>query len=363
MAKRIRLTRKDKFLDRVLFTQLLDDFINDSYSGRRTKKNGARIARGTIRNYENMKRVLLDFVDERDFEIRIYVYSNLTQREREKAKLYYQKFYRSFTNYMYNKNGYFDNYVGQIIKSLRTFFNYLRGDRSIDVGEWHKNFYAPSEEIAIITLTPEHMRYIINDEEFILRAEEAGLSEIRDIFIFGCTVGLRISDLMSLTKKNLVIAGGNYYLNVKSQKTSTTTSIKLPPYAKEIIRKYQRKQRNKYLLPHRSSYYVNSKLKLLGALLPDNFEIVKTRERRGKQVVVYKDSQTKTHYKLSDHITAHTMRRTAITNLLSLGMPEHMVRKISGHAANSKEFFRYVELTQKYLDEETDKIFETMMEY
>jgi hypothetical protein len=35
-----------------------------------------------------------------------------------------------------------------------------------------------------------------------------------------------------------------------------------------------------------------------------------------------------------------------------------VVRKISGHAANSKEFFRYVEFAQSYVDEHTDMVFE-----
>ena len=51
------------------------------------------------------------------------------------------------------------------------------------------------------------------------------------------------------------------------------------------------------------------------------------------------------------------MRRTAITTMLRLQMPEHLVRKISGHAAESKEFHKYVSISQKYLDTETDKVF------
>ena len=93
-------------------------------------------------------------------------------------------------------------------------------------------------------------------------------------------------------------------------------------------------------------------------IIPDDFEMVKIRERKRKQVIVFKDPQKKINYKLSDHITTHTMRRTAITTMLNLGMPEHIVRKISGHAANSKEFFRYVQMSQSVIDFELDKIFE-----
>lgn len=54
------------------------------------------------------------------------------------------------------------------------------------------------------------------------------------------------------------------------------------------------------------------------------------------------------------------MRRTAITTMLCLGMPEMAVRKISGHSPMSKEFFRYVTLAQTYLDNETLKMFEKL---
>lgn len=51
------------------------------------------------------------------------------------------------------------------------------------------------------------------------------------------------------------------------------------------------------------------------------------------------------------------MRRTAITSMLRLKMPEHLVKKVSGHSPNSKEFYKYVAISQNKLDEETDKVF------
>ncbi len=57
------------------------------------------------------------------------------------------------------------------------------------------------------------------------------------------------------------------------------------------------------------------------------------------------------------------MRRTAITTLLVLGMPEPLVRKISGHTANSKEFYKYVKYSESFLDEETDKAFDRLLNF
>ena len=54
------------------------------------------------------------------------------------------------------------------------------------------------------------------------------------------------------------------------------------------------------------------------------------------------------------------MRRTAITTMLCLGMPEQVVRKISGHSPAGKEFYRYVLWAQTYQDTETEKLFEKL---
>ena len=54
------------------------------------------------------------------------------------------------------------------------------------------------------------------------------------------------------------------------------------------------------------------------------------------------------------------MRRSAITVMLSLGVPEQVIRKISGHATGGKEFFKYVAVAQTYQDKETEKLFERM---
>lgn len=355
MPTKIKITKKDKFLEQPLFFTLLDDFIKDSYNGKRTKKNGTSISAGTIKNYEYLRKHLLGFVEKKGFNIKLYIDPHIPYSQKQKVKHYWQRFYTKFTAYLYS-NGYFDNYTGLIIKCLRSFFNYLRDERHIDTGTYYRGFYVPVENIPIIALTHEHISFMINDADFSNQLKTVGLETVRDIFVFGCTVALRVSDLLTLSKKNLIVQNDKYYLRVKSQKTNTFTSVKLPDYAVAILNKYKNKY--KTLLPSISVFWLNKQLKLMAALIPDNFELVKTRERRGKQTVVYKDQKAKTHFQLSDHITTHTMRRTAITNMLTLGMPEHLVRKISGHAANSKEFFRYVELSQSFIDDETDKVFE-----
>lgn len=356
MARKIKIRKKDKFLGQEAFFILLDDFIQDSYRGRRTKKNGSRISEGTIRNYTYLRKALIGFAEQSSFELKLYISDHLTQQEKEKAQRYWRKFYNDFTSFMYNKLDYYDNYVGLIVKCFRSFFNYLIIDRNIEVGPYHKSFYVPVEEIQIIALNHEQLNYIIYDEQFNTLIAEQDLEKVRDIFVFGCTVALRVSDLLSLARKNIEIQGDAYYIKVKSQKTGSYTSIKLPDYCIDIVNKYSRYRSR--VLPPISAAWFNTRLKEMALLIPDNFEIVKTRERQGKQKVIYRDPIKRQHYRLSDHLSTHTMRRTAITTMLNLGMPEHLVRKISGHAPNSREFFRYVKLSQSFIDNETDQIFD-----
>lgn len=63
-----------------------------------------------------------------------------------------------------------------------------------------------------------------------------------------------------------------------------------------------------------------------------------------------------------DHLSSHTMRRTAITTLLILGVPEHVVRKVSGHAPGSKEFYKYVLIAQDFLNKEVQQAHKKLLQ-
>lgn len=359
MRKSITINKKIKFLSQSIVFNLMEDFINESYSGRRTKRNGARITVGTIKKYEFLRKLLFEYCNQNKTEFKIYIVSNLTQIEKENANGYYKEFYSSFTDFLYDEKKYFDNFVGVNIKCLRIFFNYLEQDRTISIGNYHKSFFVPKEDIPIIALSSEQLSYIINDQKFNVLLNKNNLTGIRDLFVFGCVVALRISDLLQLTSKNLVCQDKKYYIKVKSQKTKVQTSIKLPDFAVDIIKRQNPEQIT--IFPPISIWWFNKCLKSMAKLIPNDFELVKTREKRGKSITIYKDEETKTHYKLSDHLSSHTMRRTAITYMLSLGMPEHIVRKVSGHANNSPEFYRYVHTAQNIIDNETDKIFKQLV--
>jgi len=346
---------KSKNLTFKSFIVLLQNFIQNNAKNYQNKLNGKNITAQTLANYIYLHKLLLKF-HQSGFEIEIVIGKSTNANFARKQKKTWQTLYIKFTNFLYN-NGYFDNYVGANIKMLKTFCKWLELEKGINIGNFYRSFKIVKEDIPILVLQPEQLRFLINDEKFKAILSDK-MKKIKDLFVFGCTVGLRISDLMLLRKSNIEIINEVWYLKVYSKKTNVFTKIKLPYFAIEIVKR--NKSKSVYLFYEVKNLNLNQKFKELAELAGWTHQLVKIRMRRGKPIEIYKDPKKKTHYRFCDLISTHTMRRTAITTLLSLGMDEPSVRKISGHAPGSAEFYRYVQYHQQNLDEKTDLAFEKL---
>ncbi|MBL7740726.1 MAG: tyrosine-type recombinase/integrase [Chitinophagaceae bacterium] len=341
------------------FNELFVKFILASKRGKRLQPNGKKISAGTVANYGYTLGLVKKFCAEKQFGLRIRPGRKLNARELETEKNYWKKFYKRFTDYLYEDCGYFDNYVGQNVKNLRTFFNYLNKDLAMGVGDFHKLFYVRKEEIAIFPLMPEELNFLVYNKDFE-NALSPRMQQVKDFFVFGCTVALRFSDLIALKPSNIRSVNGQYYLIARSIKTNTDTLVKLPPYAVDIINKYSKQK--KRLLPAFNKVNLNKFIKLLLEKAGFTQPVSITRGKRGKTTELKRLNGSTQHHRFCDVATTHTMRRTAITTMLSLGVPEQVVRKISGHAPGSKEFYRYVFWAQTYQDQEVDKMFARLEE-
>jgi integrase len=335
---------------------LFKQFIRDSETGKRLKKNGEKITKGSIGNYRYIYNNLKQFTIATGFELRICDATKFNKRERLSEKNYWKKFYKKFTEYLYKK-GCYDNYVGHNIKQIRTFFNYLKRDKDINTGDYQLLFYVRKEDVDILVLSPEQLKFLIHDTDFHSSLSPA-MKRIKDVFVFGCTTGLRYSDIYQLTNKNFEQQNGEWYLKLKSQKTKTYSFIKLPNYAIAIYYKYRSKSSKTLLFKKVTLFIFNRSLKHIGEQAGFTDAIEMTRERQGKT----KQLSGK-QLRFCDKMSSHLMRRTAITTLLILGMPEHLVRKISGHSHSSSSFNRYVHYAQAYVDTEIDKVHEKLEAY
>ena len=342
-----------------LVIPLFKQFVKDSETGKRLKKNGEKISENTLHNYRFTFKNLLQFSATTGFELRITDISKLTQRELLSEKNYWKKFYHNYTEFLYKK-GCYDNYVGFNIKIIRVFFTYLQTDKNIVTGDFHKQFYVRKEEIAILVLSPEQLKFLIHDTEFEEKLNPRE-RKIKDIFVFGCTTGLRYSDIFALTNKNIEHTADDWYLKLKSQKTKTYSHIKLPNYAVSIFKKYEQKNSSAPLFGKLTLINFNKGLKTIGEQANFTTPIEISRERLGKakKITIKKDTKNR----FCDKMSSHMMRRTAITTLLILGMPEHLVRKVSGHSHSSSSFNRYVHYAQVYIDTEIDKVHSKLEHY
>lgn len=339
-----------------MLADLFQLFIKESTSGKRLKKNGKKIKPQTVNNYKAVLNLISEFEKDEAIQIRIKPVNSKNKRWLLVEKNYWKKFYTTFTEFLFKKKGCYDNYVGTIVKTIRIFFRYLQIEKMMPVGEFYKQFHIYKEDIPIITLVPEQLKFLINDKLFEQSLSPA-LQRAKNIFVLGCTVALRYSDLFNMKFTDIETIDDNKYLCVKSIKTESVTRIKLPGYVIEIINQFKQKcGKRKTILSPISMNQLNQNLKMIAEKAGWTQEIVKRRSQRGKEINVRKPAG-KNAYRFCDLVSSHTMRRTAVSTMLMLGMPELTVRKISGHTSNSKAFDRYINLAQSYLDTHIDKVY------
>ena len=192
-----------KATPQILVADHLKQFINASISGRRLSASGKRISKGTIQNYLYAQKLVLEFEAKQSAPLRIQLLHRASMRTLQREKNYWARFYFQFSTFLYKEKGYFDNYVAGTFKIIKSFFNYLHIEKGYSIGSYHKSFRITVQRNNPIVLQPAQLQFLISDEAFI-KSLDTSLKRARDIFVFGCTVALRVSDLMKLKKNNVI---------------------------------------------------------------------------------------------------------------------------------------------------------------
>lgn len=162
------------------------------------------------------------------------------------------------------------------------------------------------------------------------------LAEQRDIFVFQCLVGCRVSDLLVLTQSNLINGAIEYIPQKTKSEKPETVRVPLTSTAKEIVEKYKGTC-GESLLPFISAQNYNLAIKriFLAARLRRLVTVINplTRQEEKKP--------------LNEIASSHIARRTFIGNLYKQVQDPNLIGKLSGHAEGSKAFARY-----RVIDEE-----------
>lgn len=172
----------------------------------------------------------------------------------------------------------------------------------------------------------------IAEREQIYRFE--GLSPAmaiqRDIFIFQCLVGCRVSDLLSFTHDN-VHEGFLEYVQQKVKKDNpTTVRVPLCDTAMEIINRYANLEDGR-LLPFISDVKYNVCIKRIVQQAGVDRLVLVRNSRTG-------DVERRPIYEVA---ASHLARRTFMANMYKQTKSERIVSSFTGHVDSSRAFKRY----------------------
>lgn len=236
-------------------------------------------------------------------------------------------FYSDFVEWCQAKD-YSCNYIGKLIKTLKTFLN-----EATEIGV-NTNVVFRSKRFSVMT---EEVSKIYLDDKELNRIASLDLDSndkmniARNLFLIGSYTGLRVSDFSALTKDNFKLVNGKEQIHVKTKKTNTVVAIPLHPKVKEILHLYP-----ETLTSNITEQELNRQLKEIGKLASiDSME--ETSLTKGGKTSVQKVRK----YEL---ITTHTARRSFCTNAYLMGMDPMDIRSISGHKTE-KAFLLYIKST------------------
>lgn len=157
----------------------------------------------------------------------------------------------------------------------------------------------------------------------------------RDIFVFQCVIGCRVSDLLKMTHENLVAGGIEYVPSKTKDERGDTVRVPLNSIAAEIVERYADPGRAA-LLPFVSCQKYNDAIKeaftLAGLTRPVTILDPMTRKEVQRP--------------LNEIASSHLARRTFVGNLYKQVKDPNLIAKLSGHCEGSRAFARYRDIDE-----------------
>lgn len=176
--------------------------------------------------------------------------------------------------------------------------------------------------------------YITNEERNRLLetdlSDDKELETQRDIFVFQCLVGCRVSDLYKMTYRSIINDAIEYIPRKTKEDRPITVRVPLNETARKLIAKYQEYSRDS-LFPFNTEQDYNRKIK-------------EAFRRAGlDRTVTVLDQQTRQEVQkpLYEVASSHMARRTFIGNIYKKVKDPNLVGVLSGHKEGSKAFARY----------------------
>lgn len=193
--------------------------------------------------------------------------------------------------------------------------------------------------------------YISNEERNKLYATDMSdneqLATQRDVFVFQCLIGCRVSDLYKMTRRNIIENAVEYISRKTKEDRPITVRVPLSKTAREIIERYRDDDERETLFPLIAEQKYNDYIKLAF-------------KRAGiERMVTIIDQRTRQEIQkpICEVASSHMARRTFIGNIYKKVKDPNLVGALSGHKEGSKAFARY-----RTIDEDIKKELIGMLE-
>lgn len=224
-----------------------------------------------------------------------------------------------------------NNTLGKYFGFLKTFLRWALENRfhnNDDFKKW-ENISSDTYEVALSNQELEDMCALDY-------SKNKRLEKVRDVFVFGCTTGMRYSDYSKIDRSKVE----DDHIIVNLQKGKNYITIPLNKYSRTILEKYE------YNLPIISDQKFREYIKEVAEDAKMTQEVTK--------VSFIGSERTEVKYKKYKLVSSHTARRTFITLSLEKGMRPEIVMSITGHK-DYKSFQKYIKLSQRVKADEMSK--------
>lgn len=226
-----------------------------------------------------------------------------------------------------------NNTIINLLNALRAFFNWCYNQEITS----NRPFARYNGITAELYGTPYYIT--IDERNTIAGADLTGdqrLATQRDIFIFQCLIGCRVSDLMRLTTANIIDGAVEYIAGKTRQNHPEVIRVPLHPQAAAIVSRYPDLPGGK-LLPFTSAQRYN-----------DSIKQIFTRCGITRPVTILNPlTGLEEQRPINEIATSHLARRTFVGNLYKKVKDPCLVGRLSGHKDGSKAFARYRDIDEE----------------
>lgn len=219
-----------------------------------------------------------------------------------------------------------ENTIRKQMKRLKAFWNWLN-TKGVTSNQPFMGMEIGTERYGTPWYLTLEERNTIADYDL---SDSPKLAVQRDIFIFQCLIGCRVSDLLALTKSNVVDGAVEYIPRKTKDNKPMVVRVPLNNRAKAILERYKNLKGPK-LLPFISSQKYN-----------DDIKAILTKCGIDRVVTVRNSVTGQAEQKALNCIaSSHMARRTFVGSLYKQLQDPSLIGVLSGHSEGSRAFSRY----------------------